>query len=128
MEKEMTEKNGKRLCLNCGKPLTGRPDKVFCCVSCKNEWHNHINGSEKRKRDQVFRILWSNYKLLELLLDMGSDKAELHSLTDLGFRPEYMTGHVRPRGRRDEYYCMDIRYNMTEARLYNIRRASIQLL
>lgn len=110
-------------CLNCGKPISGRPDKLFCCSRCKNEYHNRISGAERRKRNRVFGILWNNYKILELILDTGSDKAALSSLVEMGFVVNYITGHRRPRGGRDVYSCFDICYNMTEARLYNIRRA-----
>ena len=115
---------GERQCLNCGITLSGRPDKLFCCARCKNEYHNRISGAERRKRDRSFGILWKNYKLLELILDLGSDKTDKRNLLEMGFQPDYVTGHRRPRGGRDEYICFDIHYSMNEARLYNIRRAS----
>ena len=113
-----------RRCLNCGEPIKGRPDKLFCCGRCKNEWHNRISGVEKRRRERVFNALWKNYKILELVIESNEPLPELQSLSDLGFRPEYVTGFIRKRGGRDEYRCFDISYNKTEARLYNIRRAS----
>ena len=113
----------KGLCLNCGMPVTGRSDKLFCCGKCKNEWHNRISGSERRSRERVFSMLWKNYKILEMVLEGGERTPEMATLSNAGFRPEYITGFRRIRHGRDEYRCFDICYNKTETRLYNIRRA-----
>ena len=118
MEKEEEE----RFCMNCGKKLNGRPDKLFCCARCKNEWHNRISGEEKRRRDRVFSMLCKNYKILEMMLELEEHNPVISSLENAGFRPDYITGFRHLRG-RDEYRCFDITYNKTEARLYNIRRA-----
>ena len=119
----MTDKNTPRRCLNCGDLLTGRSDKLFCCGRCKNEWHNKMTGSEKRRREKVFGILWKNYKLLEMMLEGEEHTPEIAALVAGGFRPEFITGYQRLRSGREEYRCFDISYNKTEARLYNIRRA-----
>jgi predicted nucleic acid-binding Zn ribbon protein len=118
-EMDLTEE---RFCLNCGAALHGRPDKVFCNTRCKNEWHNRINGDEKRRRERVFGILWNNYKILETMLELQEHTPAISSLEDAGFRPGYITGFRKLRG-RNEFRCFDITYNKTEARLYNIRRA-----
>lgn len=120
----MANQNEERRCLNCGEPLKGRSDKLFCCGRCKNEWHNHLTGSEKRRRDRVFSTLWRNYKILEMALESGEAIVQLDFLVNSGFRPEYVTGFQRLRSGREEFRCFDISYNKTEARLYNIRRAS----
>ena len=119
----MQDSYEEKLCLNCGTPIKGRTDKLFCCSRCKNEWHNRLTGEQRRRRERVFNTLWKNYKILELVMESGDPLPEIHALTDLGFRPEYVTGFCRRRGGRDEYRCFDISYNKTEARLYNIRRA-----
>lgn len=120
----MTDKKHPRRCLNCGGPVTGRADKLFCCGRCKNEWHNKMTGSEKRRREKIFSILWKNYKILETMLEGEEHTPEIASLVAEGFRPEFITGYQRLRTGREEYRCFDISYNKTEARLYNIRRAS----
>ena len=119
----MTDKKHMRRCLNCGDLLTGRSDKLFCCGRCKNEWHNKMTGSEKRRREKVFGILWRNYKVLEMMLEGEEHTPEIAELVAGGFRPEFITGYRRLRSGREEYRCFDISYNKTEARLYNIRRA-----
>ena len=60
------DKYEQKRCINCGAPLSGRTDKIFCCGRCKNEWHNHITLSEKRRKERVFGALWRNYKILEI--------------------------------------------------------------
>lgn len=119
----MTDTENVRRCLNCGGPVKGRSDKLFCCGRCKNEWHNKMTGSEKRKRERVFSALWRNYKLLEMMLEGEEHIPEIATLVAEGFRPEFITGYQRLRSGREEYRCFDISYNKTEARLYNIRRA-----
>jgi hypothetical protein len=119
----MTDKKETRRCLNCGSPITGRSDKLFCCGRCKNEWHNKMTGSEKRRREKVFGILWRNYKILELMLEGEEHTPEIATLAENGFRPDFITGYQRFRTGREEFRCFDITYNKTEARLYNIRRA-----
>ena len=114
---------GQRVCLNCGTPITGRPDKKFCCSRCKNEWNNSITGPERRHRNRIISILTKNYQLLQMALESGDRAPEIASLVDAGFRPDNVTGFRRIRRGRDEYSCFDISYNKTEARLYNIRRA-----
>lgn len=117
------DKYEQKRCINCGAPLSGRTDKIFCCGRCKNEWHNHITLSEKRRKERVFGALWRNYKILEMMLDSKEKSPEILALGEMGFRDEYVTGFCKRRNGRHEYRCFDISYNKTEARLYNLRRA-----
>lgn len=119
----MTDRIEQRHCLNCGGPVSGRSDKLFCCGRCKNEWHNKMTGSERRKRERVFNALWRNYKILEMLVESEERTPEIATLVSEGFRPEFITGYQRLRTGREDFRCFDISYNKTEARLYNIRRA-----
>lgn len=116
--------NEEKLCIQCGKPVYGRPDKLFCSNKCRNDYHNRINAGARLRKDRVISILWNNYKLLEMVLNSGNTGIDLRALQDLGFQVSYITGHRRARGGRDEYSCFDILYNKTEVRLYNIRRTS----
>ncbi|MBR4822015.1 MAG: hypothetical protein IKZ71_02580 [Bacteroidales bacterium] len=120
---ESNVKSEKRRCLNCGTVLSGRSDKLFCCGRCKNEWHNHITITEKRRRERVFGALWRNYKILQMMMDAEQKSPEIQALGEMGFRDEYVTGFRKRRNGRHEYRCFDITYNKTEARLYNLRRA-----
>lgn len=112
-----------RRCLNCGTLISGRIDKLFCSGRCKNDWHNRISGTDRRRRERIFGILWKNYKILEMMLEAEDKAPEITMLTDAGFRPEYITGIRHLRGGREEFRCFDISYYTTETRLYNIRRA-----
>jgi predicted nucleic acid-binding Zn ribbon protein len=123
-QNDMNGYDEERHCMNCGKTLSGRPDKLFCSQRCKNEWHNRINGMEKRRRDRTFAILWKNYKILELMADSGMRETDMSSLSACGFNPDFITGFRKLRNGRADYFCFDIAYNKTEARLYNIRRTS----
>jgi len=116
------ENSDNRKCLNCGKELHGRPDKLFCSGQCKNDWHNRLTRDEKRNQQRVFGILRNNYKILELMIELNERTPVIAAMENSGFRPEFVTGYRRTKG-RIELRCFDIIYNTTEARLYNIRRA-----
>ena len=122
-EQDLFERiENRRVCRNCGKPISGRADKRFCCSRCKNEWNNSLNGPARHRRNRVLGILDKNYQVLKMVLESGERAPELASLADAGFRSEYVTEFRRIRRGRDEYRCFDISYNKTETRLYNIRR------
>ena len=99
------DKYEQKRCINCGAPLSGRTDKIFCCGRCKNEWHNHITLSEKRRKERVFGALWRNYKILEMMLDSKEKAPEILALGEMGFRDEYVTGFCKRRNGRHEYRC-----------------------
>ena len=58
----LTRKDEKvRRCLNCGKVIVnGRPDKLFCCVRCKNAWHNAKQWMQKNRKEKVISRLLKN--------------------------------------------------------------------
>ena len=63
-----------RVCLNCGKPISGRADKRFCCSRCKNEWNNSLNGPARHRRNRVLGILDKNYQVLKMVLESGEKR------------------------------------------------------
>ena len=36
-------------CMECGKPLSGRTDKKFCCGKCRNRFNNRRYGYSGKK-------------------------------------------------------------------------------
>lgn len=117
------ENNGYvRRCLECGEPVPyGRNDRLYCCDSCKNR-HNY--GERKlsiRNRTNVMRILTRNYSVLRTLLRENIPSLDIAQMIFRGFNPDYMTG-CRRRPRYSECSCFDIRYNLTETRIFSIAR------
>lgn len=109
-------------CLECGTAISGRRDKRFCSLSCKNKYNNRAQMAKRQLRAQTIAALTGNYAILEALLKEGKTGAGLEELTELGFDPAYVTGHRRGHFRHDEYACFDIWYYRTDTRIFHLRR------
>lgn len=109
-------------CPQCGKTLgSGRVDKRFCSVRCKNTWHNCQRGPARDKQVQrVVRILDRNREVLEKLLKLDIRKLDRSTLLYLGFDPNYFTSLYRAGRRQWIYSCLDIQYELTPTRIKNI--------
>jgi len=109
-------------CLQCGdKIVYGRADKKFCCPACKNKYHNKLSSQSKQARQMTVKLLEENYKILENLLRAGISSILIEDIEGLGFTTKLFTSSHR--GRRGSiYYCFDIGYRMSEARLFRIER------
>lgn len=125
MEKdEMIRKEG--LCLECGERYEyGRAGQRFCSDKCRNDYHNRQTRNGRNIRLRVVNALNKNYTVLQHLLKSGLRSAGLADLMTIGFNPEYCTSYHR-RGIRQEYRCYDIKYYMSETKLFSIEK--IQLL
>ena len=110
------------VCLECGDRIKyGRTDKKFCCDECRNK-----NFYERERQGRVFRrrilkTLSRNYEILEGLLRADVETAEMISILAMGFSPSIMTS-CRKCGRHYECGCFDIRYIMTDTRIYSISK------
>lgn len=109
-------------CLECGKPLYGRPDKKFCCSACKNEWHYRKEAEVKLSKSRTLTVLNRNYMLLESLLDRKIKSIGLWELEQMGFQPKTITGYIKSRRNSEEYACFNIIYRQDASRIYNIRK------
>ena len=109
-------------CIYCGAPIYGRTDKKFCSLACKNLYHYKQVEKSVNIRNRIITSLNVNYRILEKIIDASVASVELRVLEDMGFKPSYITGIRRTRGRYDEYACFDIRYCQTANRLFNIRK------
>ena len=109
-------------CLECGREVYGRPDKVFCSSSCKNRFNNRKISAGTKCRNRVIGILKANYAILEKILSQGRTSVSLGELAALGFNSAYVTGcHRAPRS-HEERQCFDILYYQTDSRIFNIHR------
>ena len=111
-------------CLECGTPVYGRKDKHFCCTSCKNRYHNREQRQQKDVRLTTMTALSRNYEILEALLKEKVTSMSLSDLAQMGFRPEYVTGHRKGLYRHEEYACFDIRYYRSSTKIFNVRRTA----
>ena len=111
-------------CLQCGAPFTGRKDKHFCSLSCKNAFHNNVQQQKRQLRSEIIAALSGNYQILEALLREKQTSARLEDLAGLGFDPAYVTGHRKGRFGHDDYACFDIWYYRSDTRIFNVRRTA----
>lgn len=107
-------------CLHCGDQIKyGRTDKKFCCEECKNNYYNEQTKASKMFRRKVLSQLFANYDVLDTLFKAGVSSVDLIDAVTMGFVPGIMTS-CRHVGKHDEYCCFDIKYRMTDMRIYSI--------
>lgn len=117
---------GRVYCLQCGKKINGRTDKVFCSDRCRSIYNYYKTRSRSIVRGRVLGTLDKNYELLDSLISRGINAVEMRSLEMAGFKPGCATSFSE-RGKLREYWCFDIRYNISGGRLFNLRRPLEQL-
>lgn len=109
-------------CLECGREIYGRAGKKFCSDACKNKHHNTENLVFRHYHGRIVSALESNHRILENLLRMKMSAIPLADIESMGFRPALITGVSKCSGKRTELSCFDIKYKMSESRIYDIRR------
>jgi hypothetical protein len=111
------------VCLECGDKIKyGRSDKKFCCEDCKNRHNNKMAKFSRANRRKVMAMLTRNYAILEQLIRSGIKSAEITDLISEGFVPDCVTGFHKNRFQSDEFSCFDIKYKMTDSRVYSISK------
>ncbi len=109
-------------CLHCGKQIRyGRIDKKYCCDDCRNSHYNAQAKSGRTFRRKVLSQLMANYQILDSLFRAGVKSIEIIDVITMGFAPGVMTSYRRV-GKHDEYCCFDIKYIMTNKRIYSISK------
>lgn len=120
--KYKTRNEEETTCLECGTAIYGRKDKHFCCPTCKNLYHNRQQRQRKNIRLVTITALSRNYEILEALLKEKTTSMSLSDLVQMGFNPEYVTGHRKGLYRHEEFACFDIRYYRSSTKIFNVRR------
>lgn len=112
-------------CLQCGDEITyGRADKKFCSTVCR---HAYWNGKTKDYRTYHLRVLNAidkNYRILDRVIKMKLDSLDLMTMVQFGFRPGVYTASRRIGKHHQEYFIFEIRFQMSESKVYGIKRAS----
>ena len=80
-------------CKVCNKEFTGRKDKIFCSIQCKNDYHVTLRGATKQTAYPLDRILHRNRSiLLEVMGPKASRKMILRAeLVKKKFQFKYLT-------------------------------------
>lgn len=81
-----------RTCKECGKPLEGRVDKMFCSHYCKSNFH-YVRNREKvsSKFKTIDLQLKLNRRLLKEYNKAGKATVRKSVLLSEGFNPKYFT-------------------------------------
>lgn len=109
-------------CLHCGDQIKyGRADKKFCCDDCRNSHYNEQAKAGRAFRRKVMSQLVANYDVLDTLFKAGVTSVDLIDAVTMGFVPGIVTSYRRV-GKHDEFCCFDIRYIMTQMRIYSISK------
>lgn len=82
-----------KLCLDCGKPLSGRSDKKFCDDACRNNYNNKQNSDANEFVKKVNNFLRKNRRIIEGFVPAeGKITLSEKKLKDAGFNFDYHTG------------------------------------
>lgn len=120
-----TDKNEGERCLECGDVIAyGRPDKKFCCTSCKNRWHNREGKGVRIYKLRVRNALDKNYVILNDLLKLGIRRMDMLQLKGLGYDPDFVTS-MDLSGRRKEFMCYDIRFRMSAHQISGLSKIRV---
>lgn len=111
-------------CLECGDVLPyGRSDMKFCCDGCRSRYHYVNGGHLKSLRTKTIRALDRNHEILESLLERGVTSMNIPDLAQAGYRFDCVTSYHKVRN-HNEYRCFDIKYYMSENRIFDLSRVS----
>ena len=114
--------DNERHCLECGEPLYGRPDKKFCNISCRSKYHGDLRRRHNMLYSKTMGNLQRNYEILEHLYRLNSLACPLRELIAMGFKTDFVTHRVEKKGKHLEYRCFDFIYNLSDNKLFNLRR------
>jgi len=99
------------LCRQCGKPVRGRADKVFCDANCKNDYHNFHQRKERILVEGIDRVLKRNRLILKTLLgEVGEKKVSKQFLLQQRFHFHYHTEHYTNIWREKYCFCYEYGY------------------
>ena len=111
-----------RHCLECGEPLYGRTDKKFCNISCRSKYHGQLRRRQNKLYADTLEYLNRNYEILEHLFKLHGTNCDLTELAVMGFKTDLVTHRVQKKGKHLEYRCFDFVYNLSDNKLFNLRR------
>ena len=93
-----------KICLQCGKPLTGRADKKFCDAYCRNSYNNQNKAADELYIQLVNSKIRKNRRILKSLCPEGKATLRKDVLDHMGYDYRYFTGVFR--SSRTVYYMV----------------------
>lgn len=104
----METQNEINRCLNCGKDLQGRSDKLYCSIQCKNAFNNSKNKNELELFKTIDKQLHRNRNVLKKFYDLSIEKdfIGIRPLLFAGFDSSKFTGYHQNDTSREKYYIV----------------------
>ncbi len=97
----------KRLCPECGEPISGRIDKKFCSDLCRNSFNNKVNSDSTNFVRNINNILRKNRRLLENFLQGEKTTIPKQKLIDKGFNFKYFTHQTITKNNHAYFFCYE---------------------
>jgi len=102
----------KKTCKICKKEFSGRSDKVFCSVPCKNDYNVRLRRATSIAAKKIDNILHRNRSIL--LEIMGKHKTQIKIdrmlLDKMKFNYNYMTGYSINKKGKTYHHIYDFSY------------------
>lgn len=89
-------------CKICKKKISGRSDKIFCSINCKNYYHLKLREATALKVRKLDKILHRNRSILLEIMGKKNEKLKVPRLTleDKKFQFKYHTHyHINSAGK-----------------------------
>ena len=102
----------KRTCRLCKKKFTGRADKIFCSIACKNDYHVRLRRVTAFATKSIDEILHRNRSILLELLGKRNKKVKMDrfELEKKKFNFNYMTGYSINKEGKTYHHVYDFSY------------------
>lgn len=96
----------RRHCRLCKAPFSGRTDKIFCTIACKNEYHVRLRRATAYSVRETDKILHRNRSILLEIMGKNKTQKKVNRLVleKKKFRFNYLTAYqLNSRGKTYHY-------------------------
>lgn len=98
-----------RTCLNCGEPLQGRVDKIFCNSYCKSNYHYESKKNQEASTfSKIDKQLKLNRRLIKDFNKSGKSTIRKQKLIAAGFNPRFFTHYWKNNKGQVYLFCYDV--------------------
>ncbi len=115
----------KRFCRMCKAPFSGRADKIFCSVDCKNDYHVRLRRATAYAVRETDKILHRNRSILLEILGKNKTQKKVDRLVleKKKFRFNYFTGSYTNSKGKLYHYVYDFAWmTFTDQEILIIRK------
>jgi len=110
----------KKKCLECGEPVIGRADKLFCSDQCRSARNNRLNSDATNFMRNINNILRKNRRILEELNPDGKARVHRDRLSEKGFKFSYFTNEYRTKSGNVYRFCYEQGYMSVDNEYYTL--------